>query len=244
MRFHLAVGLRHVGALDVGFSGRTARCTDVIVERLSGRVGHGDRRVHCALNAHHRVVARDVQRVTVLQRQVVQRSRILEYVGKLDSDATDSVPRPVEHHAVRVPIRREPAGACDEIGNFFRLGLERVSAGITNFAGDHRGALQLPVGLPQDQNVVVGLDDDLGVRTRRRGQARRAEVLPIRRALEDVARVQRNSERGSRDAASPVLRQPRNLRFIQDTRSDPSHRRAARGRGSSCLRGTGTVHSF
>src|SRR6266849_5753863 len=66
-RFNLSVGLRYVGAFRVGLLGWTAGGADVIVEGPPRGVSHGNRGVDRALDAHDRIIARNEQRVPILQ---------------------------------------------------------------------------------------------------------------------------------------------------------------------------------
>src|SRR5213592_3309832 len=106
-RFHLAVRLGDVRASRIRLPGRTTGRSNVVLDRLAGRIGHRDWRVDCTLNVHHRIVARDEERVAVLQRQVVERSRVSEDIRQLDADAADAAAGAVENDAVGVRIRSE-----------------------------------------------------------------------------------------------------------------------------------------
>src|SRR5881398_59173 len=119
---------------------------------------------------------------------------VLQHVGQLDTDSPHAVARPIENDAVRIRVRGQATSSLDEVRDPFRLCLECVSTGVLHLAGDDSSSLELPVWLTQDQHVVVWLNGYFGVWPGRSRQPRRPQILSVRSAVEDVARVERNAE--------------------------------------------------
>src|SRR3954469_12380948 len=118
---------------------------------------------------------------------------VLQDVGQLDTDSSHPIACPIENHAVGVGILGQATRALDEIRDLFSLCLERISTGVFHLAGNDSGSLELPVWLTQNKHVIVRLNGDFRVWPGRSRQSRRAQILAVRSALEDVARVERNA---------------------------------------------------
>src|SRR5437899_2594792 len=116
-------------------------------------------------------------------------------IAQLYSDSSYSVCRSNKYHAVGVSVFRKSARTGNKIGQAFGLCLQSVPTGESYFAPYRGCALQFPIWLPHDEHIVVGLHCNIRIRPRRGWHAWRPEVLPIRSALEQVARVERNAKR-------------------------------------------------
>src|SRR5207237_3005571 len=86
---------------------------------------------------------------------------------------------------------------------------------IPDFSRNGCSALQLPVRLAHDQNVVIWLHGYFCIRPGRGWKARRAQILSVRPTLEEVAGVERDSEGAGRNATGSIRGEAGDFRLVE-----------------------------
>ena len=173
--------------------------------------GRGDRSAHL----HRRLKLGDLDRIPRLQNDVRGRRRIAQRARQVHVDPAEVVQAPDEANPLWIGLARQPAGPRDQVRQPIRLGAQRIRARVAHLAHDDHRALKVELRLPQNQHVVVGLERDLRCAARRERRPRRAHVATQRVAVVQIRRVEGHAHRRRQLALRTVLRQPRDLRFLQ-----------------------------
>ena len=141
---------------------------------------------------------------------------ILHRLRQIDVDPPTTFYRSDESNPFGIRARGEPSGALDDADQALVLGGQRVRPRVHHLARDRHHALQLKVGLLENQHVVVRVEWHLGRSpVRREAEPRRPEIVARGITLEQIRRVERHSLSDSELALGAIARQPRDLRLPQ-----------------------------
>ena len=114
-----------------------------------------------------------------------------------------------------VRLACQPPRSPDQVRQPVGLGAQRVCPGIAHFAHHDHRALEIPLGLLQDQDVVVRLERHFGRAGRGDSDSRRADITAERVAVQQIRGVHRDSYRGRELTLASLLRQPRDLGLLE-----------------------------
>ena len=156
-----------------------ARSLEIVIEARALLPQHAARRGDGPRHLHRRLVLGDVDRVARLEDDVGPGGAVAQRPLQIDVDPPHRALATIEPDALGVRLPRQPTGPLDQTGEPIVLALEGVRPGIVHLALDRHRALQLEVGLPQDQHVVVRRERYLGRRAGgRERKARRPRIAP------------------------------------------------------------------
>jgi len=139
---------------------------------------------------------------------------IPQRLRQIDVDPPARIRRPQKPNPLRIRPRREPARARHQVGQAIVLRLQRVRARIQHLTRDRHHPLQLEIGLLQHQHLIERLERDLrGAAAPERG-TRRAHVVALPIALEQIGGIDRRAQRVGELALRAVRRQAGDLHVL------------------------------
>src|SRR5258705_2935006 len=122
---------------------------------------------------------------------------VFECLGEIDVDASRVGRRSDKANTLRIRLRCETAGSLEQVCQTIVLRPEGIISRESYLSTDCDGALQLEVGLPEDQNIVVRLERHIR-RGPRRGEGNPGwtDVAPSGITFEQIRRIERHSHLG------------------------------------------------